>query len=155
MSERSLLLSERSIAPHEEVLGTARRFSPPSGDAGPCRTPSVMGALVAVRKGVGVSVVEQRVVSVTPRKFLQAKRAANRQETLPSVTLGEWVRGRRQIRAHLGADAQVREGHEFRLLVRVFLRLHVGVGHADGDPGQGQNNSQYLPGPRCGETGSD
>lgn len=62
---------------------------------------------------------------------------------------------RRQAVAHLGADAQVRIRHEIRLLVRVFLPLHVGVDHADADAGQRQNNSQYLPGPRCGKTGSD
>lgn len=39
--------------------------------------------------------------------------------------------------------------HEFRLPVMVFLRLHVGVGHADSDSGEGQDHSQYLPGPRC------
>lgn len=105
-----------------------------------------MGALVAIRKGVGVSVVEQGVVSVTPGKFLQANRAADIQDKLPSL---------RQTEAHLGADAQVRIRHEFRLLVRVLLRLHVGVDHADADAGERQNNRQYLPGPRCGKTGSD
>lgn len=39
--------------------------------------------------------------------------------------------------------------HEFRLPVMVLLRLHVGVGHADSDSGEGQDHSQYLPGPRC------
>lgn len=42
--------------------------------------------------------------------------------------------------------------HELGLLVRVFLPLHVGVDHADADAGEGQDNGQYLPGPRCGES---
>lgn len=105
-----------------------------------------MGALVAVGKSVGVTVVEQGVVSVTPGKFLHAKRAADMQGMLPSFT---------RAVAHLGADAQVRIRHEFGLLMRVLLALHEGVDHADADAGEGQNNSQYLPGPRCGKTGSD
>lgn len=57
--------------------------------------------------------------------------------------------GCRPTEAHLGADAQVRIGNEFRRLVRVFLRLHVGVGHADGHTRDGQDDRQDLPGPRC------
>lgn len=43
----------------------------------------------------------------------------------------------------------MRIGHKFRLLVWVFLCLHVGVDHADSDSRQGQDNSQYLPGLCC------
>lgn len=141
MSEKSLLLSKRSRA-------RSSLYVPPTGAAGH-RIPSVMGALVAIGKSVGVSVVEQRVVPVTPGKFLQANRASDIQEVPAPLA------PRRRAEAHLGADAQVGVRHEFGLLVRVLLRLHVGVGHADADAGERQNDGQDLPGPRCGETGSD
>lgn len=50
----------------------------------------MVGALVAVGKRVGVGVVEQRVVSITPREFLQADGADNDQEKVAS--LAAWVR---------------------------------------------------------------
>lgn len=102
-----------------------------------------MGALVAVRQWVGVGVVEQRVVSVSPGKFLEGEEWS------------VWHRGpvprRATFEAHLGADAQVRVGHELWRPVGVSLHLHVGVDHADGDAGDSQHGGEDLPGPRCGE----
>lgn len=48
----------------------------PTGSAERRRVPSVMGALVAVGERVGVRVVEQRVVSITPGELLQGDGAA-------------------------------------------------------------------------------
>lgn len=101
----------------------------------------MVGALVAVGQRVGVGVVEQRVVSVSPGKFLEGE---------------EWswfgiVGGGGALEAHLGADAQVRVWHELWRPVGVSLHLHVGVDHADGDAGEGQHGGEDLPGPRCGE----
>lgn len=102
-----------------------------------------MGALVAVGQRVGVGVVEQRVVSVSPGKSLEGEERS------------VWHRGPvlrwETFEAHLGADAQVRVGHELRLPVGASLHLHVGVDHADGDAGDSQHGGEDLPGPRCGE----
>lgn len=102
-----------------------------------------MGALVAAGQRVGVGVVEQRVVSVSPGEFLEGEEWS------------VWHRGAvlqwETLEAHLGADAQVRVGHELWLPVGVSLHLHVGVDHADGDAGDSQHGGEDLPGPRCGE----
>lgn len=75
----------------------------------------MVGALEAVRKRVGVRVVEKRVVSITPRE-------------------------------PLGSDAEVLIRHKVRLLMGLGQSLHVGVGHAHGDPRDGQGEGQDLPG---------
>lgn len=52
------------------------RNAAPTGDTEKGPVPSVMGALVALGERVGVSVVEQRVVPITPRELLQGDEAA-------------------------------------------------------------------------------
>lgn len=115
-----------------------------------------MGTLKAVGQSICVRVVEQRVVSIAPGKFLEGDVLRNESTTgrecgiCPTQFL-HWCEAG-VLRAHLGADTQVRIRHKFRLLVRVRLHLDVGVGNADGDAGESQHDGQYLPGPRCGKT---
>ena len=73
-----------------------------------------MGALVAVRQGISVRVVEQRVVSIAPGKFLKGREIIS---LLLGVNHAGNVRVRGKAETHLGADTQVGIRHKFGLLM--------------------------------------
>lgn len=89
-----IFLSEGSVALHQKMLSIAQQFTFLHAD-GWGSLVSVVGALVAIRKRVGVRVVEQRVVPVTPRKLLQGD-AADSSPGLDSVA-GRVGAGRRRL----------------------------------------------------------
>lgn len=138
-----IFLREESVALHEKVLGTAQkvtflhRHARWEGVRGLSDGSSRSHREEGWYEGCGTESGSHHPTETS------ARRQSSQQPVLHSES--------RQIQAHLGADTQVRIWHEFRLPVWVFLRLHVGVGHADTDARDGQDRGQYLPGPGCEE----
>lgn len=82
-----------------------------------------MGALKAIRQSICVRVMEQRVVSIAPGKFLEGDILRNESttgENMIFVRYSFFISMRLQCRrfeAHLGADTQVRIWQKFRLFM--------------------------------------
>lgn len=131
------------------------RLVPGPGEVRLVRRASLVVALVAVRESVGVRVVEQRFVAVSPREALWGIK-----HTTPSARHADTPRRRfigyfRAQRSDLGADAEVGVRDELGLLVAVLLLLQVHVQHAHGDTGQSHHEGQNLPGLSCNTTKTD
>ncbi len=89
-----------------------------------------MGALVAIRQRIRMAVVKQRVVSITPGKFLKGdisikvRSITGNKQIFIHIFIGVIVNSERvgvcgcgQFETHLSADTQVRIWHKFWRLV--------------------------------------
>lgn len=120
----------------------------------------MVAGLVAIRQRVGVRVVEQAVVSISPGEFLQGDAKVftfTLKSGLYSCVCGpndagnllKFTGQQAGAETHLGAETQVRIRHKLWRLVRTCLTLHVGVEPAHGDPRYGQHEAQCPPGFCC------